>query len=227
MQGMLIDQTVSMDNFKQWKKKNTLSSRKYENAPQFVYSHLEKGNLFKHGKEPSYFAMRTFCTATDRNELTHLGKDGKAEMVDVGEKEITKRKAVAMCEVHLEKKTFEAVKKSEIKKGNVLDVARIAGIMASKETSTLIPLCHNIPLNKVSIDFEMDEERNVIIIKGEASCSARTGVEMEALMAVSITALTIYDMCKSLSHEITIENIRLETKSGGKSGHYERKGTQV
>eukprot|EP00112_Aurelia_sp_Birch-Aquarium-sp1_P008496 Seg1937.5 transcript_id=Seg1937.5/GoldUCD/mRNA.D3Y31 product="Molybdenum cofactor biosynthesis protein 1" protein_id=Seg1937.5/GoldUCD/D3Y31 len=227
MQGMLIDQTVSLDNFKQWKKKNTLSSRKYENAPQFVYSHLEKGNLFKHGKEPSYFAMRTFCTATDRNELTHLGKDGKAEMVDVGEKEITKRKAVAMCEVHLEKKTFEAVKKSEIKKGNVLDVARIAGIMASKETSTLIPLCHNVPLDKVSIDFEMDEERNVIIIKGEASCSARTGVEMEALMAVSITALTIYDMCKSLSHEITIENIRLETKSGGKSGHYERKGTQV
>ena len=215
-----------MDNFKQWKKKSPLSSRKCPYQCQLVYSHLKKGSNFKYGRVPSYFGMRTFCTQTNRNELTHLRKDGKANMVDVGEKEITKRKAVAKCDVHLEKETFEAVHNSEIKKGSVLDVARIAGIMASKQTSVLIPLCHNIPLNKVSVDFEMDTERNVISIKGEASSIGRTGVEMEALMAVSITALTIYDMCKSLSHEITIRNIRLETKTGGKSGRYERRGTQ-
>ena len=226
IQGTLIEQRILLDNFKQWKKKSPLSSGKYPYPCQLVYSHLEKGSHFKHGEVPSYFGMRQFCTQTNGTELTHLGKDGKAKMVDVGEKEITKRKAIGKCEVHLEKKTFEAVQNSEIKKGNVLDVARIAGIMASKQTSVLIPLCHNIPLNKVSVDFEMDEERNVIIIKGEASSIGRTGVEMEALMAVSITALTIYDMCKSLSHEITIENIRLESKIGGKSGHYERKGTQ-
>ncbi len=165
--------------------------------------------------------VRYMCNDS-KHGLTHLSKDGKANMVDVGAKEITSRTAVASGKVILGPKVFKAIMDSELKKGNALDVARIAGIMAAKQTASLIPLCHNIPLSKVSIDFRMDAGSKCLDIIGTVSTVGKTGVEMEALTAVAVSALTVYDMCKALSHDIVIQDIRLERKTGGKSGEYVR-----
>eukprot|EP00795_Rhopilema_esculentum_P013525 gene13525-4407_t len=177
-------------------------------------------NLLKGLPESKFVSSRNFCSSSSEKELTHLRKDGKANMVDVSDKAVTKRTAIAKCEVYLGKTVFEAVQKSEIKKGNVLDIARIAGIMGAKQTSSLIPLCHNIPLSKVSVDFEMNPKKYSVIITGSALCVGQTGVEMESLMAVSVSALTVYDMCKSISHDVTIEKIELVAKTGGKSKYF-------
>ena len=154
------------------------------------------------------------------NKLTHFDDDGKAVMVDITEKNVTERTAVATGEIVMNKETLEAVKKGNIKKGDVLGVARIAAIMAVKQTQTLIPMCHNILLTNAKIEFSFDDEENRILIKATVKTTGKTGVEMEALTMVSIAGLTIYDMCKSMDKSMVIGVIRLVEKHGGKSGDW-------
>lgn len=154
------------------------------------------------------------------NKLTHFDDDGKAVMVDITEKNVTERTAVATGEIVMNKETLEAVKKGNIKKGDVLGVARIAAIMAAKQTQSLIPMCHNILLTNAKIEFSFDDEGNKILIKSTAKTTGKTGVEMEALTMVSIAGLTIYDMCKSMDKSMAIGEIRLVEKHGGKSGDW-------
>ncbi|XP_027934745.1 cyclic pyranopterin monophosphate synthase, mitochondrial [Vigna unguiculata] len=153
-------------------------------------------------------------------ELTHTGKSGEAQMVDVSPKESSKRKATAVCKVILGKKVFDLVVANQMGKGDVLTVAKIAGITAAKQTSNLIPLCHNINLSHVQVDLRLNHEDFSVTIEGEAASTGKTGVEMEAMTAVSIAGLTVYDMCKAASKDIAITDIRLKHKSGGKSGEY-------
>lgn len=152
--------------------------------------------------------------------LTHFDKDGKAIMVDVGNKNETERIAFAEGKITMKKETLNLIKEGNMKKGDVLGVSRVAAIMGSKRTSDLIPLCHPIMINGCEVDFEMDDENNSVIIRANVKTTGKTGVEMEALTAVSIAALTIYDMCKAVDKAMTIEGIHLREKIGGKSGHY-------
>ena len=154
------------------------------------------------------------------NKFTHFDDDGKAVMVDITEKNVTERTAVATGEIVMNRETLEAVKKGNIKKGDVLGVARIAAIMAAKQTQSLIPMCHNILLTNAKIEFSFDDEENKILIKSTVKTTGKTGVEMEALTMVSIAGLTIYDMCKSMDKSMVIGVIRLVEKHGGKSGDW-------
>ena len=154
-------------------------------------------------------------------DLTHLDDQGRARMVDVGGKEITRRIAIASGRVRTRPDVIDLIRDKAIGKGDVIAVARVAGIMAAKKTAELIPLCHPIPIDAVEIEIELD--KYWIDIRAEARNMARTGLEMEALTAVSVAALTIYDMCKAVDKAMTIETIRLEEKSGGKSGKFRRK----
>jgi len=154
------------------------------------------------------------------SDLTHFNNEGRARMVDVSDKQITLREAVAGGTVQLNPETFKLVMHGEIKKGDVLAVAQVAGIMAAKRTSDIIPMCHPIVITGVDISFTPDEKNHSIDITATVRCKGETGVEMEALTAVSTTALTIYDMCKSLQKDIEISNIKLLRKTGGKSGSY-------
>ena len=156
------------------------------------------------------------------NELTHLDAQGNARMVDVGGKAITSRSATAQASVVMLPATLQLIVAGGHKKGDVLAVARIAGIQAAKKCSDLIPLCHPLMLNSVKVDFEIDEAVNRIIITAVCSLDGKTGVEMEALTAASVAALTIYDMCKAVDKGMVIEKICLQDKLGGKSGHYVR-----
>lgn len=153
-------------------------------------------------------------------KLSHIGSDGNATMVDVGGKAETDRIAIAHARVLLNRETFDLVIEGQMAKGDVLSVARIAGIMAAKRTADLIPLCHPLPLTQVAIDFTLDGTGPSIDITATARTTARTGVEMEAMTAASIAALTIYDMCKAADKGIRITDIHLVHKSGGKSGPY-------
>lgn len=161
-----------------------------------------------------------FCMA---NKLTHLDEQGRARMVDVGHKPDTERTAVARGEIHMKKETLDLIRSGQIKKGDVLTIAQIAGIIASKRTSELIPLCHPLPLTKVDVDLALDDSIPGVVITATAKTIGKTGVEMEALTAVSVAALTIYDMCKALDKGMIISDVRLESKTGGKSGDYFRK----
>jgi cyclic pyranopterin phosphate synthase len=152
--------------------------------------------------------------------LTHLDEHGRASMVDVGWKPDTEREAIARGFVSMQEDTLRLIKEGLMKKGDVLTIAQLAGIMGAKRTSELIPLCHPLPLNKVDVDLELDEVQNRINISATASTSSKTGVEMEALTAVSVAALTVYDMCKGVDRGIRIENIRLASKRGGQSGDF-------
>ena len=150
--------------------------------------------------------------------LTHLDEQGRASMVDVGWKPDTEREAVARGFISMQPETLRLIKEGLVKKGDVLATGRLAGIMGAKQTPQLIPLCHPIPLNQVTVDFEVDDQRNGIHITATAKTEAKTGVEMEALTAVSVAALTLYDMCKSVDRGMRIQDIRLVKKVGGKSG---------
>ena len=152
------------------------------------------------------------------SNLTHLDENGAARMVDITDKSITHREAIATSWISMEESTLSQVINQGIKKGDVLSVARIAGIQATKQCSTLIPLCHPLQLSGVTIDFNIDEQANKIHIRCMCKLSGRTGVEMEALTGASIAALTIYDMCKALEKGMVIGETRLAMKSGGKSG---------
>lgn len=155
--------------------------------------------------------------------LTHFNQDGNAIMVDVSDKQITARMAIAEGFIKVNSEVFSAIKDKTAKKGDVLAVARIAGIMAAKKTSEIIPLCHPLFLTKVTIDFELDEANLMIKAIAITKVNGKTGVEMEALHAVSATLLTIYDMCKALDRAMEITDIHLVHKEGGKSGIYDRK----
>ena len=150
--------------------------------------------------------------------LTHLDEHGQAHMVDVGAKPDTERIAIARGEVHMRKSTLDLIRAGQIKKGDVLTVAQIAGITAAKRTSDLIPLCHPLPLTKVDVDLALDESLPGVVITATAKTVGKTGVEMEALTAVSVAALTVYDMAKAAEKTMRIQNIRLVEKHGGKSG---------
>ena len=156
------------------------------------------------------------------SELTHFNSAGEAHMVDVGDKNVTKRIAVAEGRITMQAETLTLILKGEAKKGDVLGVARIAGIMAAKKTSDLIPLCHPLMLSKVNIDLTPLEQQNAVHCTATVQTSGQTGVEMEALTAVQVTLLTIYDMCKAVDKGMSMEGIRLMEKSGGKSGHWSR-----
>jgi cyclic pyranopterin phosphate synthase len=152
------------------------------------------------------------------SQLTHIDDKGRPRMVDVGNKEDTKRLAVAKGSIHMAPQTLERIKSGGIKKGDVLSVAQIAGIMAAKNTAAAIPMCHNILITGVEMDFIIDEEESAIHIEASATTTGKTGIEMESLHAVSVAALTIYDMCKAIDRGMKISNIRLVRKEGGKSG---------
>jgi len=155
-------------------------------------------------------------------ELTHFNSEGRARMVDVSEKTSTPRIAKAQAVVRLNGETYEKVRSGGMKKGDVLAVAQVAGIMAAKRTSDLIPMCHPIALTGADIDFRFDGALHTITVTATVRCTGQTGVEMEALTAASTAALTIYDMCKAVQRDITITDICLLEKSGGKSGEYRR-----
>ena len=153
--------------------------------------------------------------------LTHIDKDGASRMVDVSNKNITERIAVAHASVTMNTQTFSLIMDKQVAKGDVLEVARVAGIMAAKKTSELIPMCHPLNINSVNIDYT-NNSKDTIEIMAEVKITAKTGVEMEALTAVSVCSLTIYDMCKSADKSMLISDIYLARKAGGKSGTFER-----
>ena len=156
--------------------------------------------------------------ATSAPSLTHLDTKGHAQMVDVGEKAVTHREASARGFVSMKPTTLALITSGKVKKGDVLSTARLAGIMAAKQTPQLIPLCHTLPLSQVTVELEPDHDHSGVEIEAMVKTDAKTGVEMEALTAVSVAALTVYDMCKSVDRGIRIQSIRLVSKSGGKSG---------
>ncbi len=158
-------------------------------------------------------------------KLTHVNQKGDAQLVDITVKEITHRKAIAEGSIQLNKKTLKLIQDNLIKKGDVLNTARIAGIQAAKKTWELIPLCHSISLTKIDINFSIDKKNNIIICQSSCECFAQTGLEMEALTAVSISLLTIYDMVKAIDRAMVISNLHLVEKSGGRSGRYKRKAS--
>ena len=161
--------------------------------------------------------------SSSEQNLTHFDASGQAHMVDVGSKPATKRIAVASGMISMLPATLQLIKKGDAKKGDVLGIARIAAIQGSKKTSELIPLCHPIALTKVAITFEIDEAATTITCTAQCDTTGQTGVEMEALTAVSVGLLTIYDMCKAVDRGMTISNIKLLEKHGGKSGDWSSK----
>jgi cyclic pyranopterin phosphate synthase len=158
-----------------------------------------------------------------KKNLTHLDKEGRATMVDVTEKLSTQREAVAKGSVFVKPETIKLIQDKKVPKGDVLSVARVAGIMAAKKTDELIPMCHPLNITSVTLDFSIDNKKNKIDIEARVKVTGQTGVEMEALTAVSSAALTVYDMCKAVDKEMVISDIMLIEKRGGRSGIYRRK----
>ena len=156
----------------------------------------------------------------NKNKLTHFDKYGNPSMVNINQKDTTVRVAIANGKIIMKPNTLKRILDLDVKKGDVLNVAKLAGIMAAKKTDQLIPLCHSIPLSYVNVDLEPNIEESSINITAEASLIGKTGVEMEALTAVSIAGLTIYDMCKAIDREMILTNVKLMHKSGGKSGKF-------
>jgi cyclic pyranopterin monophosphate synthase len=159
------------------------------------------------------------------SEFTHLDKKGRVRMVDVGAKAATQRRAKAQARVNMQSTTFSMIRQGSARKGNVLETARIAGIMAAKKTADLIPLCHPLKITHVQVDFFPDEAHSAIRIEASVGLVDQTGVEMEALTAAAVAALTIYDMCKAVDRGMSITDLCLLEKSGGKSGTYIREQT--
>ncbi len=155
------------------------------------------------------------------SDFTHFDESGASRMVDVGEKDVTRRVARASAIVRMQPETLAAIRNQAIQKGDVLGVARLAGIMAAKRTGDLIPLCHPLPIESAEVAFEFPDQQTVLVT-ATVRVTARTGVEMESLVAASTAALTIYDMCKALDRSMAVEQLRLEEKKGGRSGHFRR-----
>ena len=159
--------------------------------------------------------------STTPKQLTHIAPDGRITMVDVSDKAVTTRQATAGGQVRMQLETLDAILAGNAPKGSAIETARLAGIMAAKQTANLIPLCHPLPLGKIAVDITPDPQLPGLLIEASVKTTAPTGVEMEALTAVSVAALTLYDMAKALEKSMQIENIRLLKKSGGKSGDYD------
>jgi len=157
------------------------------------------------------------------NDFTHFNTEGRAKMVDVGEKPVSHRAAVAAGRVLVNADTFRLIQSGGMKKGDVLTVAQIAGVMGAKRTSDVIPMCHPVPVNGIDLSLRLDEARLSVEITAEVRCDGKTGVEMEALTAVSVAALTVYDMCKAVQKDMVITDIRLQEKHGGVHGDFYRK----
>ena len=173
-----------------------------------LHQNLQGGN--------AHMIAKQYCTDS---RLTHVDSDGKASMVDVGQKNDTVRTAIATGKIILGENAFKLVESNQMKKGDVLTVSQIAGVMGAKQTANLIPLCHPLILNKIDVKLKLDKSDFSVIVEGSVQCSGKTGVEMEALTAVSVTLLTVYDMCKAVTKDMTIENIKLVKKTGGKSDY--------
>lgn len=155
-------------------------------------------------------------------DFTHFGNEGRAKMVNVGEKPVSTRTAVAAGRVLVNRDTFDLIKSGGMKKGDVLAVAQVAGVMGAKRTPDIIPMCHPIIIDGIDLELSLNDELCSVEIKAAVSCDGRTGVEMEALSAVSVAALTVYDMCKAVQKDMVISDIRLLSKTGGVHGDYER-----
>jgi len=162
-----------------------------------------------------------------KSRLTHIDADGKAAMVDVSDKDVTERSATAVGSVIVAPATMRLIQDGTVKKGDVLSVARLAGIMGAKKTPELIPLCHPLALNAIDVDLSLDPARNAVDITATCRVSGRTGVEMEAMTAVAVAALTIYDMCKAVDRGIRLTDIRLTSKAGGRSGTWKAKDAKT
>ncbi|MBI5181396.1 MAG: cyclic pyranopterin monophosphate synthase MoaC [Nitrospirae bacterium] len=156
------------------------------------------------------------------SKLTHFDEKGQPRMVDVSDKSDTQRMAIACCIVYMKSATLQLIQDKKVAKGDVLYVAQVAGIMAAKKTSELIPMCHPLNITSIKLSLEPNSERSCIEIEAQVKITGKTGVEMEALTAVAVAGLTVYDMCKAVDRDITISDIRLIEKSGGKSGEYKR-----
>ncbi|WP_417793133.1 cyclic pyranopterin monophosphate synthase MoaC [Terasakiella pusilla] len=154
------------------------------------------------------------------DQFTHIDKDGNAVMVDVSDKDITERTATAKASVIMQEETLNRIMAGTLKKGDVLSVAQLSGIMGAKKTADLIPLCHPLALTSVKVELSCDPDRNAVDVVGTCKLKGRTGVEMEALTAVTVAALTVYDMCKAIDKGMTITDVRLTLKEGGKSGTF-------
>lgn len=164
-------------------------------------------------------------SSQQKTELTHFNADGQVHMVDVGDKDITARIAVARGQINMLPETLAKIKAGDHKKGDVLTIARVAAIMAAKKTAEIIPLCHPIMLTKVNVEFQIDEANSAVICVVTTHTRERTGIEMEALMAVNAGLLTIYDMCKAVDRGMEINSVHILRKAGGKSGDWERQST--
>jgi cyclic pyranopterin phosphate synthase len=156
------------------------------------------------------------------SDLSHIDGEGRARMVDVSDKPVTSRMARATGSIRMKRETLEAIRANALAKGDVLGVARLAGIMAAKRTSELVPLCHPIPLTDVSVEITIDEALPGLRVEAAARTAAQTGVEMEAIIAVSVSLVTVYDMCKAVDRSMVIGEISLAEKVGGRSGHWQR-----
>ncbi|MCR5664519.1 MAG: cyclic pyranopterin monophosphate synthase MoaC [Oscillospiraceae bacterium] len=159
-------------------------------------------------------------------DFTHFNDQGRARMVDVGEKPVTERRAVAAARVLVNESTFELIRSGGVKKGDVLTVAQIAGVMGAKRCPDLIPMAHPVAISGIDLSLTLDEARHAVEIRASVSCAGRTGVEMEALTAAGVAALTVYDMCKAVQRDIVITDLRLLEKSGGVHGDYRRSGEE-
>lgn len=155
-----------------------------------------------------------------KKKISHVNSKGKTAMVDVSAKEMSTRTAKAFAEVKVSKDIYNAIKTNAVKKGDVLSIAKFAGIIAAKKTSEMVPLCHNIFISKVDVELKLNPKNTTVEIKSFAKTNAQTGIEMEALTAVSIAALTVYDMCKAIDKSMVISNVKLLSKTGGKSGNF-------
>ena len=158
------------------------------------------------------------------SSLTHLDAAGRARMVDVSDKDITRREATARAVISMQPETLRLIQSGGVAKGDVLAVAQVAGVMAAKRTPDLIPLCHPLPITGVDMEFRLDEERSEVEVRATARVTGRTGVEMEALTAAAVAALTVYDMCKAVDRGMRVSSLELVHKAGGKSGEYIRRG---
>ena len=198
-----------------------LSSLKvYPLSSHLCFSSKGESNKFQENNTGTLKKDTNSQLSDSMSKLSHIDSSGRAQMVDVGAKKDTSRIAVASAKVFLGPEAFHLVKENKIQKGDVLTVAQLAGIMASKLTANLIPLCHNISITHSKVNLELDDENFTVCITGSVNSVGKTGVEMESLTAVTIAALTVYDMCKAVSREIVISDVKLLRKSGGKSGDY-------
>ncbi|MXZ03450.1 MAG: cyclic pyranopterin monophosphate synthase MoaC [Chloroflexi bacterium] len=196
------------------------ASRLPKNEQLIDTGYERKGNALT-VQAPSFESLVGTDEATKpQPELTHIDSSGEARMVDVGAKEITERAATASCEVVMSAKTLSLIRSGSVGKGDVIATAKLAGVMGGKRTAELIPMCHNIPISQIEVDIEELTDGTGLRIEATARARWRTGVEMEAMTAASIAALTVYDMCKSAERGIRVTNLRLLRKSGGKSGDY-------